>query len=182
MATEVVRLLVCGVCESVQEIPWCGTDKNCGHRACVEPLEFRVAEHQYADGRPHAPASLADIVKDLWDDPKVRANFLADLPTITGMPGTGSGLGQTMYDVRSNFADDAFACWQSHGRTKNCADYHSAAKRLVPNTKAERKDLGLESRSKHIPTSTYLCDMGCPYKSILQTKAFSDKFSYNSPY
>lgn len=175
--TDKVRLLICGHCNSIQEIPWCGTDKNCGHRACVEPLEFRVAEHQFSNGAPHAPATLADIEQKLWDDPEVRANFLSDIPALTGWPGGGEGLGQTLYDVKATFEDDAFKCWEAHARTKDCADYHSDRKRLVPDTRAERKDLGLGKA----PTVTYLCDY-CPYKSIRQTKAFSDKYKYNSPY
>jgi len=173
---EFIRLLICGHCNSVQELPWCGTDTNCNHRACKEPLEFRVAEHQFTDGRPHAPATLAGIDKTLWDDPQYRANLLADIPTITGWPGGGEGLGQTLYDVKATFEDDAFKCWQAHNRTTDCSDYHSESKALVPDTKAERKDLGL-SRA---PTTTYLCDY-CPYKSIRQTKAYSERYKYNLP-
>lgn len=178
---DLVRLLICGHCNSVQEIPWCGTDKNCGHHACLDPLNFRIAEHQFADGRPHAPATLADIEKKLWNDPQVRKNFLSDIPSITGWPGTGTGLGDTMYDIKANFDADAMTCWKAHNRTTDCAEYHSDSKRLVPDTKAERRDLGLESRSKHMPTSTFLCDF-CPMKSILQTKVGSAKHGFNNPY
>lgn len=174
---EVLRLLICGHCNSVQEVPWCGTDKQCGHRACVEPLEFRIAEHQFTDGRPHAPATLADIEKKLWDDPQVRKNFLSDIPTVTGWPGGGEGLGQTLYDVKSTFMEDAATCWAQHNRTTDCGDYKSKKKLLAPDTKSERRDLGLSAAH---PT-TYLCDY-CPVKSIVQTKAYSDKYRYNSPY
>lgn len=178
MAKE-VRLLVCHACESVQEIPWCGEDPQCNHPGCVEPLEFRVAEHTFADGRAHAPANLAAIDKAVWDKFSTKQDVLLQLKRIVN-PGAGAGLGESLYDVKSNFEMDAMACWKQHKRTQDCGDWKKESKRLDPDTNSARKDLGMPRLRQTKPT-TFLCDY-CPMRSIKQTKMGADKFGFNNPY
>jgi hypothetical protein len=168
-----VRLLVCHHCESVQEIPWCGEDPQCRHPACNDALNYRVAQHQFGDGRPHAPANLADIDEDIWKQKSKRPDILVNLARIVD-PGAGAGLGESLYDVKSNFEQDAMKCWKAHNRTHDCGDYKSPQKLLVPDTKAERKELGLTP----VRPTSYLCDY-CPVKSIVQQRVYSEEYGYN---
>jgi uncharacterized protein YlaI len=176
---EKIRLWICHECKSVDAIPWCGEDPNCEHPMCVDALEYRVAPHRLASDsrRFHGQVNLADIEKSLWDKYSTREDVLVKLQQIVD-PGAGSGLGQPLYTIAQNFDADASACWRQHNRTHNCQDFKSQSKRLVPDTKAERKDLGLETRGRHRPTQTYLCDW-CPVKSIMMQRQNSETYGYN---
>jgi uncharacterized protein YlaI len=127
--------------------------------------------------RFHGEVNLADIERAAWDKYSTRQDVLVKLQQIVD-PGAGSGMGTPLYDAKSNFEQDAMTCWKQHNRTQNCQDYKSQGKRLVPDTKAERRDLGLETRDRHRPTQTYLCDF-CPVKSIVMQRVNSEKFRYN---
>ena len=171
---EKVRLLVCHNHESVEEVPWCGEDNNCTHPGCVDPLMFRVNAHG-----DNCRVSLVDIETAVWNNPANRPELLRRIAARTN-PGEGEGIGEPLYALKDTFTEDAAKCWKRHGRTTDCADYRHISKKLVPDTRGERKDLGLETRAKFVPTQTFLCDF-CPYKSILQTKMGSDKYKYNLP-
>jgi len=177
---ERLRLFVCHECKTVEPVPWCGENPDCRHPQCEDALEFRVAPHRLASDprRFHGQVNLADIGKKIWDRYSARQDVLVKLQQIVD-PGAGSGLGTTLYDVKANFDTDAHACWKAHNFTHNCQDYMADSKRLVPqHTTAERKELGLETRSRRRPTQTYLCHF-CPYRSIVQQRANSEKYRYN---
>ena len=179
---EKIRLWVCHECKSVDAIPWCGEDPNCQHPMCVDALEYRVAPHRLPSDprRFHGQVNLADIEKSMWDKYSTQQDILVKLQQIVD-PGAGTGLGGELYTASQTYDADAALCWKQHKRTTDCADYKAESKRLVPDTKAERKELGLETRSRHRPTQTYLCDF-CPVKSIIQTKVNSEHYGFNSPY
>jgi len=163
------RILVCHSCESVQELPWCGEDPQCQHPSCTEPLEYRLAQH------PGHLGNLADIDEAVWNNLSARPSVLKELAKIAAGPGKGTGLGEKFYDVRSTFSEDAMTCWKKHGRTKNCDEYMSDRMRLYPDTRAERKEEGLDPKMR--PT-TSLCQY-CPYHQIVTQRQRSEKFRYN---
>jgi hypothetical protein len=175
--SDFLRLVLCHDCQSVQETPWCGESAQCQHPGCLEPLEARLREHRYADGRPHI-GDLGSVPKELWDKKSERPGVLREIEKFSGPPGSGAGMGVSSYDLRSNFEADAMACWKRHNRTKDCADYKTPKMLLLPDTRAERKELGLPVGAR---PSFHLCSW-CPVESIVQTKRNSEKFRYTSPY
>lgn len=180
MSEKRIRLLICHLCGSVDEIPWCGEELGCQHPDCVAPLEYRVANHLFPSGRPH-PMDLGDVPKKKWDQKTNRYDILQEIGKHSGPPGTGAGMGVQNYSVQQTFEEDAFACWKRHNRTTDCGEFQSDRMRLIPDTKAERKDLGLETRAKYIPTQVFLCNY-CPMMSVRQTKVRAKKGEYDDPY
>lgn len=144
--------MICNHCGTVKEMP----DYE-GPWNYDQWLTELIREHQ---GPNHPPTTqtvhIARIEESKWRDPAAREGVLAKLPEEVGMPGSGAGLGQSYYDAKSNFSADAFRCWATeHNRTTNCGDYKSDSKRLYPDTKGERRDLGLDPKSR---PNTFLCD------------------------
>jgi hypothetical protein len=177
-----LRLLVCPKCRTVEPIEWCGTEPGqnpeCGHPQCADSLMYRLSPHLVArhDGHYyHSNLLLTDVAQAEWDRLTTRKDILKNITA----PGEATPYGAELYDVRSNFSADAARCWKAHNRTKDCQDWMHSSKRLVPATGEERKDLGLETRSKHIPTSTYLCQF-CPMASIKRTKINAERYGYNT--
>lgn len=178
---ERIRLLVCSRCETVEPIEWCATepaaDPECGHPQCAEALQYRVIPHTVpvADGRVyHSNLVLADVSAAEWDRLSTRRQILKELTR----PGDATPVGAELYAVKNNFGADAAACWKQHNRTKDCQDYKAESKRLLPDTKEMRRDLGLETRERKRPTQTYLCDF-CPVKSIVMQRQNSERWRYN---
>lgn len=181
---ERLRLLVCPKCESVEPIEWCATEPGanpaCGHAQCADLLQYRVLPHTVPvhDGHVyHSSLLLTDVDKADWERLSTRKNILRNLTK----PGDATPYGAELYAVKDNFRADAMTCWKAHNRTKDCGEWRHSSKRLVPDTRAERKDLGLETRSKHRPAMTYLCDF-CPMRSIKETRAEAAKYGFHSPY
>lgn len=167
-----IRLLICNHCGSVQEMP----DYE-GPWNYDEWFMRLIKDHQ---GPNHPPTTqtvhIAKIEEDKWNNPEARQGVLGKLPEEVGMPGSGAGLGQTFYDTKSNFSTDAFRCWTTeHNRTTNCGDYKSDKKRLYPDTKGERRELGLDPAAR---PNTFLCDF-CPYNSIVMQRQNKDKYGYD---
>lgn len=164
-----IRILICHVHKSVDPLPWCGEDNQCKHPGCLEPLEYRLGDHI------GCRVDLADIEERLWDNPTARLDIIRQAVEYSGPPGQGTGLGAEFYDVRNTFKEDALTCWKKHGRTRNCGDYMSDRMRLYPDTRADRKEAGLDPKMR--PTTT-LCQF-CPYHGIVVQRQRSDKFKYN---
>lgn len=161
MSDEKVRILLCHVCGSIEELPWYeGSPDN------DTLLAYLVSAHRYSNGEPHI-GDLAVILKSNWSVKSVRAQIIAKL----NEGRTGEGLGNEFYDLKSNFQQDAMTCWKAHNRTTNCGDYHRDSKRLVPDTRGERKELGLSPKS--LP-NIWLCDF-CPVAGIVERKKNKDK-------
>jgi hypothetical protein len=164
-----IRLLICHTDQTVTPLPWCGEDNNCKHPSCLEPLEYRLGDHQ-----GHR-VSLGDIDENLWDNPAMRPSIIQQAVEYSYGPGKAAGLGEAFYDVRSTFKEDAFTCWRQHNRTKSCGDYMSDRMRLYPDTKADRREAGLDPKQR---PATTLCQF-CPYHAIVVQRQRSEKHRYN---
>jgi hypothetical protein len=157
-----IRILVCYDCDSIDPLPVFN-----GPPEYDEFLTARIEGHKTAGGTPHR-GRVFTVSEKSWDNPEYRAEILRELDKARN--GGETGLGARFYDVRSTFQEDAMNCWRhKHNRTENCEDYKSDKMRLVPDTKEERKDLGLETRARYLPGGTYLC-MFCPYASIVMQR------------
>lgn len=158
-----IRLLVCKTCASIQPLP----DYE-GPVDRDETLLSRVAEHQYpgpAPTRGHE-MELGRVSEASWTDPDKRAQMLGEIQKNVGV-GKGAGLGDEAYAVRDNFSEDAMRCWRfEHGRTSNCDDYMSDKKKILADSRAERKDLGLDPSTR---ASIKLCQF-CPYHSVVMQR------------
>lgn len=164
-----IRILICHSCHSIQPLPWYeGNPEN------DDTLNFRVAEHRFPDGNEHF-GIMATVLEKEWDNLDHRDEIVKKIQEASVTPGSGAGMGETYYDIKSNFSEDAMKCWTvDHNRTKNCGDYRSDKKRLYPDTKAERKSEGLPARRPN----TFLCDF-CPYHQIVEQRQGSEEFGYN---
>lgn len=157
-----IRLLICLVCDSIEPLPWFD-----GPPEHDETLIARLAGHRTPEGHPHR-GMLATVSEVSWKDPERQAEILKKLAEARG--GGDTGLGTPFYNIRSTFEEDAMSCWRfKHGRTENCEEYKSERMRLLPDTKAERREAGLPVKAKDRPGGSYLCDF-CPYKSIVQER------------
>lgn len=155
-----IRLLFCFQCKTLEELP----DYE-GHPADDHLLQILVEKHTSTD-IPH-PGQLMKVAASLWTVPEYREAITKQIYA-KGAPGMDA-LMPGYYDVKNQFADDALTCWKEHNRTLNCSDYGSEKKALRPDTKAERKDLGLSPIQKGSGPTTYLCQF-CPVHANVVTK------------
>jgi hypothetical protein len=165
--TEKLRLLICNDCHSIQELPW--YDGPVEHD---DTLTYRVAEHRFPNGEEHRGV-MATVPAENWGNLAHRQEIVAKISR-SAAPGQGAGLGDEFYDVKANFQTDAMDCWKKHNRTTDCGDWRSDAKRLYPDTKAERKAEGM---TKTRP-NTWLCDF-CPVTSIYAQKRNAARGDYD---
>lgn len=167
-----IRILICKDCKSIQPLPDFG-----GRPEHDETLIARVAEHQHpgpAPTRGHA-MELGRVSEVSWNNPEKRKQMLDEIGKNVGL-GSGEGLGSELYDLKSTFAEDAMRCWRfKHGRTSNCDDYKHDKMKLLPDSRAERKDLGLDPKDRPVQ---YLCQY-CPMESVIQQKRNEKKGLYN---
>jgi len=160
MSEEKIRILVCHTDGAVMELPWYEGDP-----ARDDTLNYRVAEH-----KNHFGNLFVYKAKD-WAKSTYRDAILNEIAKQV-RPGEGSGLGQTFYDVKDNFQQDAIICWKRHNRTLDCGDYKTDRMRLYPDTKGDRKELGLDPNTR---PNTFLCDF-CPVKSVVQGKVMKEQY------
>lgn len=157
-----LRLLLCRTCNVIEEIP----DYD-GPPSGDRVLSFFVEQHTDATGTPHI-GTLYVVEERMWSRPEVRKEIVRQIKG-----GGSKGLDEfdeKFYDTRSTFHEDAMACYQQHLRPKEaCPDWRSDTKILLPDTKADRKDLGLEAPSKSPGVKTYLCDF-CVVRTYYQNK------------
>lgn len=172
-----IRVLVCHTCKSMTPI----TDVP-GGRGDDDMLVSRVMEHQFEpvhqggliQTRPHEMI-LCRVPEALWNSSSLRPKLVAEIQKHTVGAGEAEGLGD-LYDVKSNFMDDAMKCWRfEHGRTSNCGDYMSDKKKLLADSVAERRDLGLDPAERPVQ---HLCQY-CPYHSVVQQRKNKKKGLYN---
>lgn len=155
-----IRLLICNVCNTIEPLP--SFDGPVEHD---ETLNYRLAEHRTPEGHPHVGA-LATVSEKSWNDAAKQKKILEELNKARA--GGDVGLGSELYDLRSTFQEDAMKCWRiEHNRTTDCGDYKSDRMKLTPqHTRGDRRELGLETRSKYIPTNTWLCTF-CPFHTLV---------------
>lgn len=161
-----VRLLVCSSCKTVEVLDdYTGPPEMAAEYDTI--LNLVLEKHKNGVERiPHI-GQIFRVRKSSWDIPEaqeqIRRQVVARLD-----PNAETGLGSEAYAVLDNFKADAMTCWDQHSRTPSCGDYKSDAKRLVPNTAAERKEAGMPKFEMGNPaTQRYLCEY-CPVHSLVQ--------------
>lgn len=160
-----IRLLVCRTCKSIEELP-----PFSGRPEDDVLLRISVDRH----GAEHIGV-LYNVSALHWNSETMRAAIKDQITK------GSSGLdvfGTNFYSTRMTFADDAMECWGKHMRPQGqCPDFRSEKKRLLPDTKGERKEAGLESPTKSSATRVYLCDF-CPVRVYNERKAREEKGLY----
>lgn len=160
------QLLVCGDCGTIEHIPFFA-----GPPDYNDALKARINNHAVpmAEGIATHAIAFTTVNAKLWATNEDFRKYI--IKAITAATKTGDvGLGDKNYELRSTFAEDAMKCWRiDHNRTQNCEDYRSDAKKLVPDTRGDRKELGMEVRTKHRPSGAWLCSY-CPMHSIVEDR------------
>lgn len=162
--TDYTRLLFCHDCQTIDELP--DTDRPPEYD---DVLLARVAQHQYDDRHGHN-LELGRIETSQWDKPEVKAKVARDAHPA----GESAGLGSAFYDLKNTFTDDAMTCWKAHNRTRDCPEWRSDAKKLLPDTGAERRAEGLDPKTR---PNTWLCDF-CPVTSIYSQRRNETRGDY----
>ena len=171
-----LRILVCHTCKAMVPIP------DVPGRGDDELLMARVMEHQFPpvhvgndiQSRPHEMI-LCRLPESLWNNTSLRPQVVKEIQAHVGGAGDGEGLGE-LYDVKNNFMEDAMACWRfKHGRTSNCEDYMSDKMKLLADTRADRRELGLDPKTR---ASQKLCSY-CPVHSVVSQRRNKAKGFYN---
>lgn len=162
---EKIRILVCHTDGAVYELPWYE-----GPPEHDDTLSYRLQGH-----KGHIGNLFIYNAKD-WAKSATREAILSEIARQV-KPGEGTGLGQTFYDVKSNFQQDAITCWKSFNKTTDPGhcDYRKENKRLWPDTREERKELGLDPKDR---PNTFLCDF-CPVHSLVVQKQRKAAGQYN---
>lgn len=158
----VIRILYCYVCDSFEELPaYFGRPEN-DHLLAVS-----VEKHVFPSGEEHK-GRLFLFPEAYWQG-EMKKGIIDQIRGRSGGKGLASA-DPTYYDTRNTFAEDALKCFSAHGRPDDgCGDYESPSKRLLPNTKAERKELGLPDPLSAPGPKSFLCYF-CPVHSAVQTR------------
>jgi len=158
-----IRVLFCLVCDTMEELPLYD-----GHPDNDHLLQILCDRHVFPSGEPHK-GHLFRMPQLQWENVEVRKRVIDQIKG-----GGSKGINEfdeKFYDTKNTFKEDAMTCYNKHLRpTDGCQDYNSASKRLLPDTKAERKDAGLSSPDKAPGPKNYLCQF-CPVQSIVSHKA-----------
>jgi hypothetical protein len=165
-----LRIFYCWNCKTIDELP----DFQ-GRPEDDDLLAILVERHQSA-GVPHGCTPFRIGVKT-WSNTKIREAIIKKIKSETN--GGLDDLDPGYYATRSMFYEDAMKCYSLHNRPHDsCFDYKDEKKRLVPQTDALRKEVGLTTSAKSNATKVYLCDF-CPVKSVVMTKARKAAGMYN---
>lgn len=162
MSDNKIRLLICQTCGTIEELP----DYD-GPPEHDEWLKRFSGVHKTDGGEAHI-GNLFKVATSDWSNQKYRDEIRNEIAKRASLPGKGAGLGTSFYDLKSTFLEDAMSCWRGFRRPTDPGhcDYRKDNKRLLPDTKAERKDLGLSPKDR---PNTFLCDF-CPVQSIVAQK------------
>lgn len=158
-----IRLLLCLDENTVEELP---DYEGPAERDYLLALAIEQRHTENVTGTPHR-GNIIKVPIKYWDNPTSRQEILKQI-----REGSGgiSELDDTFYDTKSQFQEDALACYVRHLRPKGqCPDYMSDSKKLVPKTAAERKDIGLTAPTD-LQDLPKLC-MFCPVHVYNHTKA-----------
>jgi len=160
-ATETkIRLLRCDVCHALEEIP----DFD-GPPEYDVILQVATSRHKFPNGDAHI-GRLLDVPEKAWNIPALREALLKQIQE--GSRGLKE-FDEKYYEVQETFREDAMICYSQHLRPKGaCPDFNAESKRLMPDTKAERKEAGLDPK-RGLPI-IHLCSF-CPVRSFYDSKA-----------
>lgn len=157
-----IRLLRCDTCKTLEELPdFDGPAEYDVH------LNYLLSQHRTPEGHPHV-GRLIDVPQKAWDMPNLRQALISQISA-----GISPGLDAfgDFYSVKDTFKEDALTCYAQHLRPKDfCPDFNSPSKRLLPDTKADRKEAGLPQHGMPV---IHLCSF-CPMRSIMEKKARGD--------
>jgi hypothetical protein len=142
----------CHTCRTVEEVPDYQGPHQYDHY-----LEHRRAPHQFESGSPHR-----GVLARVENKPEYIDAAIKEMENAVA-PGSGSGLGAPLYELRETYKEGAFECWKRHNRTLDCGDYRSDKMRLFADTRVERKAEGM-STNKDDRANIWLCDH-CPVHS-----------------
>lgn len=165
-----IRLLYCLVCGTIDELPLYDGNPDNDHL-----LQILIEPHRFPSGDPHK-GHLFRLPQLTWENETARKQIIEQIKG-----GGSAGLDEfdkDFYATRNTFREDAMKCYNAHLRpTDGCPDFNTPAKRLLPNTKAERKEVGLTDPSKAPGPKNYLCQF-CPVQSVVTTKIRSLRGDY----
>ena len=160
-----LRLLWCGQCRTLEELPW--------YDGPVERdgvLEYAVSKHS-TNGSLHDGYKLYDVEERIWTLPGYRRSIIEQIK------GGSTGLAAfdaNYYNVQQTLREDALKCYHLHSRPREgCIDWRDDRKLLVPDTRVERKELGLPMPGRGASPVSYLCDF-CPVRSYYERKSRGD--------
>lgn len=154
-----IRLVRCDVCHSLEEIP----DFD-GPPDYDVILQVTLQRHEDPQGTRHK-GRLIDVPERAWNIPVLREALVRQISE--GSRGLNE-FDQSYYDVQDTFREDAMICFSQHNRPKEgCIDFNADSKRLMPDTKGDRKELGLSTRGMPV---IHLCSF-CPVRSYYDSKA-----------
>lgn len=157
-----VRLLSCGDCRTVEDLP----DYQ-GDPAGDIFLHDALSKHVNPDGSPHAHGKLMDVETKHWLLPSHRESILKRIQEVSGH----TGLDPDFYAAKATYGEDALKCFARHNRNPKCSDYKGRSKVLTPATQALRKELGIPKYNSNNPSQNrYLCEF-CPVHSVVMADA-----------
>ena len=148
-----IRILHCHDCGTLEEIPWFD-----GPPEYDSLLEIMLSRHE-TNGHRHI-GKLYDVQERVWQARNLRETIIRQIK------GGSSGLAEFdehFYETRDTFKEDALACYSKHLRPKEgCPDWRADSKILRPDTKKDRKEVGLDMSGapkhwlcSHCPVSAY---------------------------
>jgi hypothetical protein len=154
-----IRLLHCHTCGTLEELPDFDGPPE------YDTLLTVLLERHQTNGHPHI-GKLYDVEERVWKLQNLRETIIAQIKG-GGSPGMAA-IDPEFYNTRDTFKEDAGMCFDLHLRPAGaCHDWRSDRKKLVPNTKAERKDVGLDMSRAPV---RYLCDF-CPVRAFYEKKS-----------
>ena len=181
------RLLVCHICQTIDELPSISDDlrKELGRTREPEPLLLHAMETRHNHGPTFSGGAAERIALVQVDDLEWMNNDLRD-EVLSRFKHEWSGFEPELYAVRSTFHEDALRCFNRHGRPKEgCIDYCDSSKLLTPNswhTEAEeqidKSDLTRitnETRAHRKPV--FLCHF-CPVQTYVTTQRRHQRGDY----
>ena len=166
-----IRLLICQTCGTIEALPLYEGDPRYD-----DWLNSKTSVHKTPSGTPHI-GSLATVNSKDWANPTYHDAITKEIAQQLTPAGHGAGFGQTFYDTKDNFLQDAMTCWKGFNRTTDPGhcDYRKDSKRLLPDTRAERKEAGMDPKTR---PNTFLCDF-CPVHSLVLQKRRKDAGLYD---
>lgn len=153
-----IRLLRCDICHSLEEFPdFDGPpDKD-------TLLSVMLSRHRFPSGEAHI-GRLIDVPERAWKIPVLKEALVQQIKE--GSRGLAE-IDTNYYDLQDTFRDDALICYSQHLRPKEgCPDFNSDSKRLMPDTKGDRKELGLTMEGAPV---IHLCSF-CVVRSYYERK------------
>lgn len=149
-----LRILLCTDCNSIDELPpHAGApEDDVVLERCIHDL------HTSPVMGAHRGLMFTVPVKH-WADETKRKAIIKQMRE--GLSGGLDEIDEGYYDTRDQLRADAMKCWGEHRRPKGqCPDYMSDSKRILPPTRAERKEAGLPP-PKESGVAIYQC-AACP--------------------